>query len=92
MKGPKSEIRKMQVHEVRKSADYRIVKRNQWDHAAVYMININPLRDFYASLKKMDWKKNRRYHLRWRRCGNLRRNQRKGKECRKTGYYRVYRF
>ncbi len=57
MKGPKSEIRKMQVHEVRKSADYRIVKRNQWDHAAVYMININPLRDFYASLKKMDWKK-----------------------------------
>jgi len=56
-KGPKSSVSRMNVNESRKSADYRILKRKQWNHAAVYMITLNPLNDFYTPLKKMDWKK-----------------------------------
>jgi len=56
-KGPKSYIAKMQVNQSRKSADYRIVKKPQWNHAAVYMMDLNPLKDYYTPLKKMDWKK-----------------------------------
>lgn len=56
-KGPRSDINRMQVHESRKSADYRILKNPQWNHAAVYMMDLNPLNDFYTPLKKMDWKK-----------------------------------
>lgn len=55
--GPRSEISRLQVNHARKSADYRIVENKQWDHAAVYMMNINPLNDFHTPLKKMDWKK-----------------------------------
>lgn len=56
-KGPKSYMSKMKVNQSRKSADYRIVKKPQWNHAAVYMMDLNPLKDYYAPLKKMDWKK-----------------------------------
>ena len=56
-KGPKSYLTRMQVNQARKSADYRIVKNPQWNHAAVYMIDLNPLKDYYTPLKKMDWKK-----------------------------------
>ena len=56
-KGPKSEVSRIEVSESRKSADYRILKKPQWNHAAVYMINLNPLNDFYTPLKKMNWKK-----------------------------------
>lgn len=56
-KGPKSYITKMQVNQPRKSADYRIVKKPQWNHAAVYMMDLNPLKDYYTPLNKMDWKK-----------------------------------
>ncbi len=56
-KGPKSDIKAMQVKESRKSADYRIAKATNWNHAAVYMTDLHPLKDFYTPLKKMDWKK-----------------------------------
>jgi len=56
-KGPKSYITRMQVNQSRKSADYQIVKRKQWNHAGVYMMELNPLNDYYTPLKKMDWKK-----------------------------------
>lgn len=56
-KGPNSSVSRLQVKEARKSADYRIVKEPQWNHAAVYMINLNPLNDYYTPLRRMDWKK-----------------------------------
>lgn len=56
-KGPKSYIKSMQVNQARKSADYRIVKNPQWNHAAVYMMDLNPLKDYYTPIRKMDWKK-----------------------------------
>lgn len=56
-KGPRSDITRMQVNQARKSADYQIVERHQWNHAAVYMMDLNPLKDPYTPLKKMDWKK-----------------------------------
>ena len=56
-RGPKSDVTRMQVNESRKSADYQIVKRKQWNHAAIYMMDLNPLKDFYTPLKKMKWNK-----------------------------------
>lgn len=54
-KGPLSAITRLEVNESRKSADYRIAPQKQWDHAAVYMINLNPMTDFYTPIKKMNW-------------------------------------
>ena len=57
VKGPRSSIRSMEVNEARKSADYRISKRKQWNHAAVYMMDLNPMKDHYTPMKKMKWNK-----------------------------------
>ncbi|MDT0551852.1 carboxypeptidase-like regulatory domain-containing protein [Urechidicola vernalis] len=56
-KGPKSAISRLQVNEARVSADYRIAPEKQWDHAAVYMVSLNPLTGYHGSLKSMDWVK-----------------------------------
>ena len=57
MKGPRSNIKSFEVNQVRKSADYRISKRKQWNHAAVYMMDLNPMKDHYTPMKKMKWNK-----------------------------------
>lgn len=49
-KGPRSFVRNMQVNESRKSAGFQIVKREQWNHAAVYMMDLNPLKDPYTPI------------------------------------------
>jgi len=56
-RGPKSDVSRMEVNQARRSADYQIVKRKQWNHAAIYMMDLHPLKDPYTPIKKMDWKK-----------------------------------
>lgn len=43
--GPSGSLRKIQVDEGRKSADYRVVKMKQGKHSINYMLDHNPLRD-----------------------------------------------
>ncbi len=56
-KGPStSTVKKIEVAEGRKSADYRIAKDKQHSHAINYMVNHNPLRRGFA-IKDFNWKK-----------------------------------
>jgi hypothetical protein len=58
-KGPAYALGRLQVTEIRKSADYRIWKRKQWVHSINYMGSANPFRysDKKPNLKKYIWKK-----------------------------------
>jgi len=63
-KGPSSYINKIQVLESRKSSDYRVAYLKINEHPVNVMASANPLYDS-SSFKRMKWKKNRRYKLRW---------------------------
>jgi hypothetical protein len=60
-RGPASSLGRIQVTELRKSADYRIWKREQWRHSIVGLYEVNPLRPIESqhrrNLKKFIWKK-----------------------------------
>jgi len=58
-KGPSGSLRKIEVNEGRKSADYRIVKMKQHQHAINFMLDHNPLR---GGLRIEDYK--------WSRVGD----------------------
>lgn len=49
-------VKKIEVVEGRKSADYRIAKKKQHSHAINYMVKHNPLRN-NLSLKEFEWEK-----------------------------------
>lgn len=55
--GPSGILRKIEVVEGRKSADYRMVKKTQFSHSVNYMIGHNPLREG-INLKSYKWIKN----------------------------------
>lgn len=56
-KGPSSSsVKKIEVAQVRKSADYRIAKDKQHDHAINYMVKHNPLRTGFA-LGEFEWER-----------------------------------
>jgi hypothetical protein len=58
-RGPKYLPKSIEIAEARKSADYRIWKRNQGTHSINYMMGRNPLRptEKQPYLKKYKWKK-----------------------------------
>ncbi|MDG1805498.1 carboxypeptidase-like regulatory domain-containing protein [Flavicella sp.] len=60
-RGPAYWMGRVEVSEIRKSADYRIWKREQWRHSITSMFEVNPLvpndSQHRRNLKKFNWKK-----------------------------------